>query len=246
MNKLIQLGAAVAPYFIALPMAVYGYQHFLYLKFVALFIPEWIPFRTFWAAFTGVCLITAAISIVIRKWDRSAATMLGVMIFIWVVFLHTSRIAAQPGSPDEWRGFFQALSMSAISFVLAASISKENSTANTINKICTLGYRFSPQAISLSMVALGILHFVFPETITPKVPIWFPKNVMATYLSGAALILTGAAILFKKTSVVACATLGVLIFLSMLFIHLPVVLSSPNFESDWCKTFVMSGGLFLL
>src|SRR5437868_5229947 len=46
--------AKVAPVFIAIPMGILGVQHFIYLDFVAHFIPDWIPWRTFWACFTGV------------------------------------------------------------------------------------------------------------------------------------------------------------------------------------------------
>jgi uncharacterized membrane protein len=96
------------------------------------------------------------------------------------------------------------------------------------------------------MMALGILHFIFPETATPKVPLWIPGKVVANYLSGAVLIAAGCGIFFPKTARTSSVFLGITIFLSMIFIHAPVVLASSRFESDWCKTLVMSGGAFLL
>ena len=109
MNGVIAWGAKGARYFIAIPMAIFGVQHFIYLQFVTDFIPAWIPWRTFWACFTGVALIAAAVGILFQIWDRWAATLLGTMIFLWVLLLHTSRLAARPDDFGEWRGIFQAL-----------------------------------------------------------------------------------------------------------------------------------------
>jgi uncharacterized membrane protein len=104
----IASSAKVGPYFIAIPMAIYGVQHFIYLQFVADFIPAWIPGHRFWACFTGVALIAAAVGIVLKQWDRLAATLLGSMIFLWVILLHTSRLAAKPHDQAEWRGIFRS------------------------------------------------------------------------------------------------------------------------------------------
>src|SRR6185436_19627650 len=103
-------------------MAIFGAQHFIYLQFVADFIPSWIPWRTFWACFTGAALIASAAGIVFRIWDRWAAAALGGMILAWILLLHTSRIAATPRDFGEWRGLFQALAMSGCAFVLFASL----------------------------------------------------------------------------------------------------------------------------
>jgi uncharacterized membrane protein len=63
-------GTRLGPYLIATPMAIFGVQHFIYLDFVAGFIPTWIPWRVFWACFTGAALIAAAVGIVVKLWDR--------------------------------------------------------------------------------------------------------------------------------------------------------------------------------
>src|SRR5438309_1769197 len=85
LGRIIASGVKCAPFFIAIPMGIFGVQHFIFLQFVADFIPAWIPWRTFWAGFTGVALLAAATGIVFRIWDRWAATLLGTMIFLWVV-----------------------------------------------------------------------------------------------------------------------------------------------------------------
>ena len=253
-NTVVACGAKAAPYCIALPMAVYGAQHFIYLAFVTEYIPAWIPWRGFWTGFTGAALIAAAAGITLSRCDRWAATLLGTMIFLWVALLHTSRVAAQPRNPDEWRGVFQALAMSGFVLVLAGSLARSGTVAPTAENRFTRALKafrdFAPKPalwfVGLSMIALGVQHFVFPEAATPKVPLWIPGTVSGNYLSGLMLVALGVGLLIRRTARLAATILGLMIFLSLLAVHLPVVLTSPRFESDWCKTFVMAGGAFLL
>ena len=254
MDTVIAWGTRCAPYLIAIPMAIFGAQHFIYLQFVANFIPAWIPWRTFWACFTGVALMAAAVGIVFRIWDRWAATLLGTMIFLWVLLLHTSRIAARPDDFGEWRGIFQALAMSGCAFALAQSVARRQQAVETPPKglvrslitVSELGARLAPYFIGVSMAALGLEHFVFAKVTAPQVPVWIPGTVVGNYLSGTALIAVGAGICFQRTGRRASTLLGIIMFLSMLFVHAPAVFSSPRFESDWTKTLVLSGGAFLL
>jgi uncharacterized membrane protein len=235
-------------------MAIFGVQHFIYLQFVADFIPAWIPWRTFWACFTGVALIASAVGIVFRICDRWAATLLGSMIFLWVILLHTSRIAAKPGDFSEWRGVFQALAMSGCGFVLSAFLTRRKSAVPTrppgphelLSALSKWGAKASPYFIGISMAALGVEHFVFTDVTAPQVPVWIPGTTLGNYLTGAALIALGAGICVEWSRWWSSALLGMVIFLSMAMVHLPVVLKSTRFESDWTKTFVLSGGAILL
>jgi len=254
MDRIIILGGKAGVYFIAATMAVFGVQHFIYLQFVAAYIPAWIPWHVFWACFTGLALIAAAVGIVVRKWDRWAATLLGSMIFLWVILLHTSRLAARPRDPAEWRGIFQALAMSGFAFVLAGTLvrteesikSTRSPLAGGMNALAEIGTRLGPYFVAVSMVAFGVQHFIFAELATAQVPVWIPGTVIGNYLSGTALLATGVGLLFQRTARTAAALLGMLIFLSVILIHAPIVLAAPRFESDWCKALVMSGGGFLL
>jgi uncharacterized membrane protein len=254
MDRIITLGGKAGVYFIAATMAVFGVQHFVYLQFVAEFIPAWIPWRVFWACFTGIALIAAALAIVARKWDRWAATLLGSMIFLWVILLHTSRLAARPHDQGEWRGIFQALAMSGFAFVLAGTLVRTGNSiaparsrfAGGMNGLAKFGTRIGPHFVAVSMVAFGVQHFIYSEVAAAQVPVWIPGTVIGNYLSGTALLATGVGLLFRRSARMAAGFLGMLIFLSVIFVHAPIVIAAPRFESDWCKALVMSGGAFLL
>ena len=98
-----------------------GVEHFLYADFVTQLVPAWIPARRFWTYFTGVCLMAGGVGIVVPKTARLAAFLTGVMIFLWVVLLHVPRALAVPFDPGESSGVFEALGLSGVAFVRAAT-----------------------------------------------------------------------------------------------------------------------------
>jgi uncharacterized membrane protein len=121
LDKTIQCGR----FLFALPMVIFGVQHFMYARFVAGLIPYWIPGHLFWAYFVGVAFIAAAAAIVTEHNERLAATLLGLMFFLWVLLLHLPRVTAAPNNGNEWTSAFVALILSGGAFVLAGTYAEE-------------------------------------------------------------------------------------------------------------------------
>jgi uncharacterized membrane protein YphA (DoxX/SURF4 family) len=112
-------------FLIAISLVVFAVQHFMYARFVATLVPAWIPGRLFWAYFTGVAFVAAALAIASRKMLRLAAVLLGTMFLLWVVLLHVPRAAGAVRNGNEVTSLFVAVAMCGLSFVLAGSY-KEN------------------------------------------------------------------------------------------------------------------------
>ncbi len=102
-------------------LVVVGVQHFLYARFVATLVPAWIPGRLFWAYFVGVAFFAAAAAILTKKNAGLAATLLGLMFFLWVFVVHLPRVAAASHSGNEWTSAFVALAMCGGAWVVAGT-----------------------------------------------------------------------------------------------------------------------------
>lgn len=104
-------------------MILGGVQHFIYIQFVALLVPAWIPAPVFWAYFAGVALILGGAGLMLAKTARLAAALSGLMIFLWVVMLHVPRaLGAMPAQRrNEWTAVFEALAFSGIALMIAGS-----------------------------------------------------------------------------------------------------------------------------
>ncbi len=76
---------------------------------MATLVPAFMPGRLFWAYFVGVAFFAAAGGILYRLMARPAATMLGVMFFLFVILLHIPRIIGKSSDGNEWTSGFVAL-----------------------------------------------------------------------------------------------------------------------------------------
>jgi uncharacterized membrane protein len=117
LDKLLASGR----YLFAVSSVAFGIDHFLFAHFVASLIPPWFPGALFWTYFTGTAFILAGISIATKVLDRLAATLLGIMFLIWVLFLHVPRVMKFPAShsPAEWSSLFIALAMCGCYWIIA-------------------------------------------------------------------------------------------------------------------------------
>jgi hypothetical protein len=106
---------------IAISLVVFAVQHFMYARFVATLIPAWIPARLFWAYFTGIAFVAAAVSIATKRMLGMAAMLLGTMFLLWVVLLHAPRVAGAVRNGNEVTSLFVAVAMCGLSFVLAGT-----------------------------------------------------------------------------------------------------------------------------
>jgi len=117
LSKLIPYGTI----FFAITIISFSIDHFLYAKEAADYVPSWIPNHIFWLYFAGVALFVSGIGIILNIKRGLAATLLGTMIFIWFVILHTPKVIAAPVADrgGEVASAFLALAYCGIAFVIA-------------------------------------------------------------------------------------------------------------------------------
>ncbi|MBW6477911.1 MAG: hypothetical protein K0B37_00660 [Bacteroidales bacterium] len=75
-------------YVFALPFLIFGVFHFMNAGNMAGMIPGWLPGGVFWVYLTGLALIAASLSMIIKVMDQLASFLLGVMLIIFVLLLH--------------------------------------------------------------------------------------------------------------------------------------------------------------
>ena len=107
---------------LAVFLIVCGVQHYVYAPFVDTLVPAWIPpSQRFWTYFTGASLVAGGAGILWRPTARLAASMSALMIFLWVLLLHIPRALAEPEHAFEAAGIFEALALSGVALLVAAT-----------------------------------------------------------------------------------------------------------------------------
>lgn len=216
-------------------LVVVGVQHFLYAAFIATLIPAWIPWRLFWAYFVGVAFFAAAVGILIEKLKRPAGTLLGVMFLVFVVTTHLPRIVMRSGNGNEWTSGLVALAMCGGAWIVAKTSRLPE------REITDPFLKAGPYLFAIAMLGFGIQHFIDARLTTRVGPPWFvawyPGRPLWAYLTGAALLVAGAAIGLRKRRRWAAILLSTMMLVFFLFLHLPRIVATPRDPGPWTSGF---------
>jgi putative oxidoreductase len=78
----------VAIYILAIVMIVFGIQHFLHPYDLLVKVPDFLPGGIVWVYLVGTAFILAALSFMTNIWVKTAAYLLALMLFVFVLTIH--------------------------------------------------------------------------------------------------------------------------------------------------------------
>jgi uncharacterized membrane protein len=219
-DKLITLGSV----FIAVPLAVFGTDHFCGPRPIQDIVPSWMPAHLFWTYFVGCALLAAATSLTVRKFVRLSSTLLGLMFFLFVCMMHIPNALADPKNRVAWAVALRDLSFSGGAWALAGLHSRASSPQQSKWMIL-----FGRIVVAMAAIFFAVEHFLHPEfapgfpseTMTPS---WVPLPSVWGYLVGAILLAAGIGLNLNKTSRIAAASFGALMTVLTLFLYLPMLI----------------------
>jgi len=225
-NKVV----ALAYLCFAVPLAVFGAEHFSREKLLLDMVPTYMPWRLFWLYFVGLALIAASLSIATQIQVRWSGLLLGIMMFLFVAMLYVPG-AVTGGGRIAWTVAFREMSFGGAGWVLAG-IAIGGNGAGQGKRLIAVGRVL----IGITVVFFGIQHFLHPLAL-PGVPLeketpaWVPVRAWIDDLTGAFLILAGVCFLLAWKTRLAATYLGAWILLLVVVIYGPVLigaLADPN------------------
>jgi len=218
----INRAVALGPVFFAIPMAVFGADHFITPRFVATIVPSWIPWHLFWVYFVGVALFASALSIVTNKHSVLAATLLSAMLFSFVLLISVPNLVASPGDRFVLAVLLRDSSFSA--GALACALAQATEWPKHRLGGMTILVRY---VMGVTSFVFGIEHFLHPEFV-PVVPLkqlmpsWIPGHLFLAYVSGAVLVASSLGMIFRWKARTAATWLGIFVFVIVLLVYLPI------------------------
>jgi uncharacterized membrane protein len=217
-GKIVSMGRL----FFAVPMAVFGAQHFTEAKSIVHLVPSWIPGAWFWTYFVGTALIAAALTIVMKKKGGLAASLLALMLFLFVVLMHIPNVVTEPRDRVLWAVALRDLAFSGGALAFAGTQAAEWK-ARGRNALVTTGRIF----IAVATIFFGIEQLRHPDAL-PGVPLdkvtpaWIPGHYLWGYIAGAVFLVAGPCILVNRKTHLAATCVGVMVLLVELFVYLPM------------------------
>jgi uncharacterized membrane protein len=138
LERLIPLGR----YLFCTTIVAFGVCHFLYSSFIDTLVPAWIPWHRFWTYFAGACLIGSGTAIILKIRLELVATLLGTMIFLWVLMLHIPRAIADPysGQGNEIESAARALAESGAAFLIAGAARARKKSTRSVETVGGAAY----------------------------------------------------------------------------------------------------------
>ena len=76
----------------ALPFAVFGLNHFLMVDFFTGMLNSFIPGTSFTIILTGIALIAASVSIIVKKYIKLSCILLAILLFIFITTIHIPKL----------------------------------------------------------------------------------------------------------------------------------------------------------
>jgi uncharacterized membrane protein len=223
-DKLLPFGRL----FYAIPMAVFGTDHFVDVKGVARIVPKWMPFQVFWVYFVGIALIVGALAIILKIQGRLAAILLGCMFLLFVAMIHVHNVEASHGARLFWMIALRETLFAGGAFAVACVLSKKTTSDRTpwLVSLC----RF---LVGIPAIVFGVEHFLHPLSepgvpLEKMTPAWVPAPALWAYLFGAALIICGACIVANMKARPAAIVMGIVILFLVVFLYVPVTMGNPS------------------
>jgi uncharacterized membrane protein len=222
---------AVSNLCFAIPLAVFGALHLFGVRFVVDLVPEYMPWRLFWAYFVGCALIAASVSLATKTGVRWSGLLIGILMFLFVATIHLPGALSNPHDRFIWTIVLREMSFGGAGWLLAGN-AMDGWPTQIKNPLLIVGRVF----VTMAVICFGIVHFLHPTglpgvPLEKEMPAWIPGRVLIDYLTGAALLLAGGSILLKKNTRTVATCLGGWIVLMVVLIYGPVLifaLSEPD------------------
>lgn len=236
MTNLIKTGRL----FFGLGIIAYGIHQIVIRDFRPQILPgfpAWAHNYSIFAIVTGVIMITTGLIIsglfkVKGVNKKNISLYLGFYFLVLIIVSHIPYLLFvyphKLSHLGSWGDALKELAFSGGAFVMAGSFSDISSPSNKntffkslLEKLIPIGRIF----FCTTIILFGCNHFVYD--ISTMVPKWFGMPTFWSYFGGAALILSGIAILFKIFSEPVGLLLAIMLFLWFVFLHVPNAIANP-------------------
>jgi len=207
----------------AMPLAVFGAEHFSAAKGIMQIVPKFMPWPLFWTYFVGIALLAAAISFIAWRYVRWSALLLALLFLIFVATIHVPNLLVHAHERLFWTLTTRETAFAGGAMVLAGSLWVRWGAGIPL---IVLGRLF----VEWTFLFYAVEHFLFPLFV-PGVPLekmtpaWVPAPALLAYVVGATLFAAGVGLMFRRTRRVAAATAGSVLLLLTFFFYIPILIT---------------------
>jgi uncharacterized membrane protein YphA (DoxX/SURF4 family) len=192
----------------------------------------------------GAGLVLVGLALNLKRTAGVAALALAAFFGLRVLALELPRAVAAPTTWVSWEVVAEPLVM-ALGALLAFLLVRDLRTGRAATLL-----RLLPRLFGLCLIVFGISEFVYAAFTASLVPAWLPPSPLFwTWLTGAAQIAAGLAILSGVQARLAAILLTIMYLIFGLIVHLPRVIADPSAIGAWSENgvnLVLAGAAWVL
>jgi len=220
--------AAIGRTFFAVALLGLGLEHFVFQEFVIGRAPAWpegVPGKALWVDGTGIVVLLAGLSLVMRRWERQAMLGLALLVFVWALLRHLPIVAADALLAGSWTRAGKALAFVGGLLAVTGTLPPIPGPAGGWSRYANVTgpfVRLGGICLGCFLIVSGLQHFKFTAFVVTLIPEWFPgKHTWWAQFAGVALIAGGLGLLIKPSARRAGLMVGLMIFSWFWIVHLP-------------------------
>jgi uncharacterized membrane protein len=182
------------------------------------------------AILAGALLFATAIALLVARTAQVAALVLAVFLLLRELVLQLPVVVARPLVEASWYSVSENLILLAGAWTIFSLLPREKGALTRFRHVRTGQILFA-----LALPAIGLSHMFYLDQTAPLIPPWLPLHVPLAYLTGAAHIAAGAAILFDVLPRIAATLEAVMVSLFTLLVWVPMVSAHLTNRFDWSE-----------
>ena len=225
--------ASLANLCFAIPLGVFGAEHFAAAHGISKFVPKFMPWHLFWTYFVGVALIAASLSIATKIQVQWSGFLVGVMMFTFVSMMDIPGTFANHFDRISVALLLRELSFGGAGWVLSGTVlgtSRGTSSGTSGWRGKTL-IHVGRILIAAAALYYGVEHFRHPlgmpgVPLEKEMPSWIPARMIIDYLTGLFLLMGGVCFLVGQRVRMAATYLGGWIVLTVVVVYGPVMIAA--------------------
>ena len=199
-------------------------------------VPKGLPGREALAYVCAVISLACGLGLLWRRSAGMAARVLFVYLLLWLLAFKVRFIFTGPLVEGSYQTCGETAVMLAGAWVLYAAFAPVWDRMHLAFAVGDNGQRLARVLYGLALIAFGLSHFVYLNLTAPLVPVWLPAHTFWAYLTGAAYIAAGGAIIVNVCGRLAASLAALEMGLFTVLVWIPIIAAGSKDPGQWSET----------
>lgn len=201
-------------------------------------VPAWFPMYKPLAYAVGLLMLALSVGLIVPRWSALSVRVMLVYFALWAV-LKVPDVLNKPAVEGSWGGLGELTMLLAGGWILAARLGRLDQTPIAL-LTGDRAIRAAQILFALSIIPIGIEHFVYLDGAKDLVPHWLPARRAWTQITGAGQIASGLGIFFNVLPRIAAWAEAAQVAIYTLLIWVPAAVMSPHLRLNWTALAISS------